>query len=65
MSNIRGTYDERLSQLDLTTLEERRVRGDAIETFKYLKGSLDINGDSLSKTNKPSQPKTRRQRVHT
>ena len=49
---------------DLTTLEERRLRGDAIETFKYLKGFLDINKDSLFKTNKLSQPKTRHQRSY-
>ena len=36
MSNVRGSYDERLQQLELTTLEERRLRGDAIEVFKYL-----------------------------
>ena len=64
MSNINGTYEEILSQLDLTTLEERRLRGDAIETFKYLKGFLDINRDSLFKTNKLSQPKTRHQRSY-
>ena len=38
MSDIRGSYEQRLQQLDLTTLEERRRRGDAIETFKYLRG---------------------------
>ena len=32
------TYRERLSQLNLTTLIERRARGDLIETFKILSG---------------------------
>ena len=61
MSNIRGSYPERLEQLELTTLEERRKRGDAIEVFKYVKGSLDIEKESLFKTNIVAQPKTRHQ----
>ena len=47
MSDIRGSYPERLQQLDLTTLEERRSRGDAIETFKCLKGFLDVETEPL------------------
>ena len=31
-------YEERLEALGLTTLEQRRTRGDMIETFKILKG---------------------------
>ena len=42
ISNIRGSYPERLRQLNLTTLEERRKRGDAIEVFKCLNGFWDI-----------------------
>ena len=41
MSDVSGTYEERLRQLELTTLEERRSRGDAIEVYKYLNGFLD------------------------
>ena len=37
------TYEERLRRLNLTTLEERRVRGDMIETYKLLTGKEDIN----------------------
>ena len=33
MSNVRGTYEERLRQLNLTTLEERRTRGRGRPTF--------------------------------
>ena len=33
-----GTYEERLKIAGLTSLKERRVRGDLIETFKTLRG---------------------------
>ena len=36
MSDVHGSYAERLSQLRLQSLEERRKRGDAIEVYKYL-----------------------------
>ena len=36
--NITGTYEEKLTKIGLTTLQERRLRGDCIETFKMLKG---------------------------
>ena len=32
------TYDDRLKKLNLTTLEDRRHRGDMIEVFKILSG---------------------------
>ena len=64
ISDIRGEYPERLDQLDLTTLEERRVRGDAIEVFKYLKGFLDIDKATLFMPNNPDQKKTRHQQSH-
>jgi hypothetical protein len=37
------TYEERLSVLGLTTLEERRRRGDLIETFKILNEYYDCS----------------------
>ena len=40
---LRGlTYEERLKECGLTTIETRRVRGDQIEVFKILKGYENI-----------------------
>ena len=61
MSDVHGSYPERLQQLNLTTLEERRKRGDAIEVFKYLRGFLDVNKETLFTLNNVNQPKTRQQ----
>ena len=41
-------YEERLKKLGLTTLEERRVRGDMIETYKIITGKEDINSSNFS-----------------
>ena len=35
-------YEERLKALDLTTLEERRIRGDLIEVYKLIHGIENI-----------------------
>ena len=50
LSDVRGrTYEEKLRDAGLTTLAERRTRGDAIETFKTLKGfNRVIQGDWFS-----------------
>ena len=37
------TYEERLEKLKLTTLEERRARGDMIETYKIITGKEKVN----------------------
>ena len=45
------SYGERLQKSGLTTLENRRLRGDLIEMFKIFKGFDDINKKiSLSST---------------
>ena len=61
MSDVHGTYLDRLRQLELTTLEERRSRGDAIEVFKYLRGFLDVDRATLFMTTECNEPKTRHQ----
>ena len=39
---IGESYDEKLKELKLTTLRDRRIRGDAIETYKILNGHYNV-----------------------
>ncbi|XP_077985324.1 uncharacterized protein LOC144439968 [Glandiceps talaboti] len=41
------TYVERLEALSLTTLEQRRLRGDLIQVFRFLKGFDKIDQSVL------------------
>ena len=39
------TYQERLDKLGLTTLQDRRERGDLIESYKIITGKVDVEPD--------------------
>ena len=44
ISNVRGnTYEEKLKEIGLTDLKERRMRGDLIETYKMMKGFNNVD----------------------
>ena len=43
ITGISGSYEDKLKKIGLTTLEERRIRGDCIEAFKMLKGITNVD----------------------
>ena len=43
ISCLRGSYEEKLRQLGLTTLEENRRSGDMVEMFKMMTGKTNID----------------------
>ena len=63
MSDVRGSYPERLEQLNLTTLEDRRIRGDAIEVYKYLNCHWNIDTSTLFTLNYRNRSMTRHQQM--
>jgi ribosomal protein S20 len=53
------SYEERLRRMDLPSLEYRRIRGDAIETFKYLHGKYSVDTATLLLRHEPKGMTTR------
>ena len=64
MSDVHGSYPERLQKLHLTTLDERRMRGDAIEMYKYLHRYWDIDYSTLFTIDNPQRRITRQQQSY-
>jgi len=50
------SYEMRLKECGLTTLETRRLRGDQIEVFKILNGYENIDRNMLSRPRKREGP---------
>ena len=50
ITSLKGTYEEKLSKIGLTTLKARRERGDCIEIFKMLRGLTCVDHKIWFKT---------------
>ena len=57
------TYEERLKSMGLTTLEERRERGDMIETFRTVKGLNRVEKENWFKFRNPENARATRSTV--
>ena len=61
LSDVKGeTYEEKLEDAGLTTLKERRRRGDMIETFKTMNGFNHVDKDNWFFPTQYSARETRR-----
>ena len=61
LSDVKGSsYDEKVIDAGLTTLKERRIRGDAIETFKTLNGYNNVKKENWFRLTPENARETRR-----
>ena len=56
---LSGTYEEKLKAVGLTTLVERRLRGDMIQTFKIMNGIDDVDASTWFTKVSESHQRTR------
>ena len=47
VSGLSGSYEEKLVALKMQSLQDRRVRGDMLQTFKLLKGIDNVNANTF------------------
>ena len=60
LSDVRGgTYEEKLKEIGMTTLKDRRTRGDLIETYKTLSGLNNVERDRWFQTQEEQARPTR------
>ena len=57
-------YEERLKRLELTTLEERRVRGDMITMFKIVHGVDILDREDLIKMSSSNYLRGHQMKIH-
>ena len=59
ISGYNGTYEEKLKQLNLQTLSQRRFRADMIETYKILNNISNVNPEVWFTRSNPNRVSTR------
>ena len=59
ITNLKGTYEERLASLNMRTLEEYRARGDLIESYKFMSGKNNVDHKTWFSLASDSEVKTR------
>ena len=60
ITSLSGTYEEKLLKIGLTSLKDRRTRGDCIETFKMLRGFTKVDKSTwLTLLSRDVGPQTR------
>ena len=60
ITSLSGTYEDKLLKTGLTSLKDRRTRGDCIETFKMLRGFTKVDNSTwLTLLTRHEGPQTR------